>query len=287
MSLESPPWDALARDLGIRAGEPFNLGSIALRKHPEWNEAAAKAAGLVLNLGVPKGDRILFSLPPGPELTAGLLGCLLSGVLPCVLAPGNPELLLEGIRRTGARMLVLEDSIKSKIDPHRRELPDLWHVVAVTKSKASLRMGAGDFLWEDYFLTPPSVLPPVPGSLRTPAILLPSGVILSHALALALANSPQPEEIPSTAIEICASLLGARSGRAWRDPGTGLALLLRDDAPEGSLGRPLPGLELDTRSETVRVRVGLGWPVLEPRGEWYETALRARADEEGWFWPAS
>lgn len=234
-----PSFEPRARSL-----ECGNLAAIALRDRPE-REAAAKAANLIRNLGVPRGDRVVIALPPGPTRTSAFLGAVLAGAVPCLSTP-EPRLL----RDSGVRMAIVGEE-----PPDRRDLPDLWHVVFVGTPS---RMGAGDFLWDDYYGPAPAQVDPAPGSARTPAFFQPSGAVLSHAAAAAIAGAPAPED--DGAVALLARLLGARPGPAVRDSATGLAFL------DGA-GRPLPGLEVERRAGRWFVR---GWPVLEPRDEWLE-----------------
>ena len=107
--------------------------------------AAAKAANLIQNLGLSRGDDVVWALRPRAELVAGILGTILFGAVPRVVEPGDCSDLRD------ARMLFVEAEEKPAIDARRREFPDLWHVVVLVRSKATYSMGAGDFLWDDYY----------------------------------------------------------------------------------------------------------------------------------------
>jgi acetyl-CoA synthetase len=157
--------------------------------------ASCRAANLFKNLGISKGDRVLFYTRSLPETVYGLLGALLFGAVPCVLAPGrNSEYLKNVIVRTGARALIVEPNSKALIDSLRKQMEDLWHVVVLSRDPQPVKMGAGDFLWNDYFAPASPQFEAVPCAPHHPAFLHYSdvgisGAVVSHQAAFALRNA--------------------------------------------------------------------------------------------------
>lgn len=409
---EAFSWEALAREMGVELDGPFNLGALALRAPADrvalvWHgangeeekytygqiaQAAARVAGMIQNLGLSRGDRVLFLARALPETVTGVLGALLFGAVPCVLTPGrNVDYLRNVVQRSGARMLVLEPDSKPMIDAIRKDAPDLWHVVVLQRASLAAKMGAGDFLWNDYVDAAKPVFDAAPCLPEAPAFLHytelgMSGAVAAQLAALALRNSARaaldvregdrclfltrPGEMhyipygilapllagatqvlvedsmhfpgyahveadvcyaPFHALETIlrhvpalASLLvrarhiavaqpadrgflvmssvsfGSALHSVWWDRACGsiaLAELPGADLRPGSLGRPIPGVDVSVIDGHVAVKVGPGAPFLEfwkeprltqhaLRDGWLVTAQKGKADSEGWIWPA-
>lgn len=409
---EAFSWEAVARDMGVELDGPFNLGALALKApadrtalvwygaqgeeekltYGELAAASARVAGMIQNLGLQRGDRVLFLARGIPETVYGVLGALLFGAVPCVLQPGkNVDYLRNVVQRSGARMLVLEPESKSMVDAIRKEVPELWHVVVLQRASMNAKMGAGDFLWNDYFGAAKPAFDPAPCLPEAPAFLHytelgMSGAVVAQLAALALRNAARaaldvregdrclflvrPGDMHYVPLGILAPLLAGAtqvlvedamhfSGYAnveadvWYSPFHALETVLRHvpalatllvrarhiavaqpadrgflvmtsesfgsalhsvwwdralgsialaelpgaDLRPGSLGRPIPGVDVSILDGHVAVRVGPGAPFLEfwkeprltqhaLRDGWLVTAQKGKADSEGWIWPA-
>lgn len=192
VSAAAPPEEAAPSDF-------LNAGFEALERRPPGSPAlgglttaellakASGAAGLLKTLGVQRRDVVLSMTGAIPEAVWLLLGALRHGATFGTLDPALPEPELEAaLRRTRARLLVVESPMKVRVDPMRARLPELWHVTALERFGPPARMGAGDFLWGDYFDVAPHAAPAIPFRGKEPALVEPiAGTLWSHHVALA------------------------------------------------------------------------------------------------------
>jgi acetyl-CoA synthetase len=148
---------------------------------------AAKFAGLLHTLGVQRRDVVLSMTSTIPEAFAALLGSLRHGATFGAVDPSLPAAELSAaLRRTRARLLLLEAGAKARVDPLRADHLDLWHVVAIERFGRVGRMGAGDFLWADYFDPAPEQDEPIAWRGVEPALVDPAGGALwAHQTATA------------------------------------------------------------------------------------------------------
>ncbi|MGB9706617.1 MAG: acetate--CoA ligase [Microgenomates group bacterium] len=84
------------------------------------------------SLGVKRGERVFFFLPRIPELYWGFLGTLKIGAVAGTLfAAFGPQALFDRLKNSGAKILVTNKSLYSRLEKIEKNLPDLKKVVLV------------------------------------------------------------------------------------------------------------------------------------------------------------
>jgi long-chain acyl-CoA synthetase len=113
----------------ISAEFPLNVGLIfdgKIYSYAILRQLTQSLAGSLLNLGVNPGDRIAFLLPNCPEIVLCYYACFKIGA---VAVPLNvrfqPDLLQYVIDHSGARMVISEPNLFSRIERIRASLPDV------------------------------------------------------------------------------------------------------------------------------------------------------------------
>lgn len=163
----------------------------SMRPEPPWRPGAGKFAGLLSTLGVQRGDVVLSMTADVPEAAIALVGTIRWGAVFGVVDPAAGD-LGDVLDRTRAKLLLVEASRKARIDALRRDHSTLWHVVSIGRPE---HMGAGDFLFADYFDPMPDadvcavdgavLIDPLTGARWT-----------HHVLATARALGPVRAELP-------------------------------------------------------------------------------------------
>lgn len=114
----------------------------------------SRFANMLKNFGVQRRQVVLLALPAWPDLWIGALGTLRWGAVPLVLPRSiDTRRFAEIAARTEARLMLTDPEFKERVaDPVRGSLLDLWQYVIVNREKRPVKLRAGDFLFEDYFL---------------------------------------------------------------------------------------------------------------------------------------
>lgn len=98
--------------------------------YAELDDACARAAAALADLGVRTGDRVAASLPNEADIVFAFHGAMRLGAIWVginqALAPPEKAYLLED---SGASLLLGDDATAAALDAHRRDLPDLDAVV--------------------------------------------------------------------------------------------------------------------------------------------------------------
>jgi acetyl-CoA synthetase len=205
-------WEAAAKSLGAPLAGPLNLGALAVGRGGSlvWHGArgeerrfssdnlargSARFANALAARGLARGDRVLIVGRAGPELVFAFLGALRFGAIPVVLGRlRSADALRHILGGTRPALVVTEPAFKTAIDPLRRSLPALKHVVFAGKEGAPPRPGPGEAFWEDLvgaageaFEDP--LLPAGHPAWVHYSELGMSGAVTPHAAAFALASS--------------------------------------------------------------------------------------------------
>ena len=154
---------------------------------------AGKFAGLLKTLGIQRRDAVLSMTSDVPEAAVALVGTLRFGAVFGALDPAVADgALAAALDRTQAKLLLLEAPLKERVDRIRRNHLTLWHVVSIGRPA---HMGAGDFLYEDYFDPMPETDTP---AMDGPALIDPlTGARWSHhVVATARALGPVRAQVP-------------------------------------------------------------------------------------------
>ena len=87
---------------------------------------------LLKNVGVKKGERVFFFLPRVPLVYYGFIGALKIGAIPGTLfAAFAPQALEERLKNSGAKILVTNKDLYSRVQKIEKNLPELKKVLLV------------------------------------------------------------------------------------------------------------------------------------------------------------
>ncbi len=160
-------WEAEAARLGVPLGGPLNMGRLAVGRggavvcHGSRGETsrlsasdlaagAARFSAAIGRLGLRRGDPVAIVVRACPELLFAFLGSLRFGAVPMVLGRlRGADSIRHILEHSGAVLALVEPPVKEAVDPARRALPSLRHVVALWKEGVPPRLGPGDVSWED------------------------------------------------------------------------------------------------------------------------------------------
>jgi len=110
-------------------------GADGEKKQFTYKELDALADGFanhLKELGVKKGDRVFFFLPRIPELYYGVLGAVRAGaVVGTLFAAFGTQGAFERLKNSGAKVLVTNSELRKRIEPVRKDLPKLKHILEV------------------------------------------------------------------------------------------------------------------------------------------------------------
>ena len=115
----------------------------------QFTGATNKAANGLRSLGVEKGDRVFMFLERVPECYFTAFGTLkLGAVIGPLFSAFGPEAVKDRLADSGARVLVTSPDLWARVKEIRADLPDLKHVVLVTRRQQA-EPGDGVVLWDE------------------------------------------------------------------------------------------------------------------------------------------
>lgn len=98
----------------------------------EIAQMANRLGNGLLSLGIEKGDRVFVFLPRIPELYAATVAIAKIGaVVGPLFSAFGPDALRDRLLDSEAKIVITNESLKSKIDEIRQQLPDLERVIIV------------------------------------------------------------------------------------------------------------------------------------------------------------
>src|SRR3990172_8076769 len=117
--------------------------------------ASNKAANALRSLGVRKGDRVFVFLERVPECYFTVFGALKVGaVIGPLFSAFGPDAVRDRLADSGARVLVTSPELWARVKDIRKDLPDLNHVVLVTRRHPA-EPGDGVLLWDEVITRQP------------------------------------------------------------------------------------------------------------------------------------
>ncbi|HEU4758468.1 MAG TPA: AMP-binding protein, partial [Dehalococcoidia bacterium] len=169
-------WDGVRRELDGLPGGGLNIAHECLDRHlatprrdkvamlwegkggeserytfADMARGANKAAHALRGLGVQKGDRVFVFLERAPELYFAVFGALkLGAVIGPLFSAFGPEAVRDRLADAGARVLVTSPDLWARVRDIRSSLPELRHVVLVTRRHAA-EPEDGTLLWDELF----------------------------------------------------------------------------------------------------------------------------------------
>ncbi len=112
-------------------------------------KSSNKAANGLRALGIEKGDRVFVFLERIPECYFTVFGTLkLGAVIGPLFSAFGPDAVKDRLQDSAAKVLVTSPDLWAKVKDIRSELPDLQHVVLVTR-RIEAEAGDGVVLWSD------------------------------------------------------------------------------------------------------------------------------------------
>jgi acetyl-CoA synthetase len=115
----------------------------------EMTRGANKAANGLRSLGVEKGDRVFVFLERIPECYFTVFGTLkLGAVIGPLFSAFGPEAVRDRLLDSGAKVLVTSPELWARVKEIRSDLPELKHVVLVTR-RQSAEPGDGIASWDE------------------------------------------------------------------------------------------------------------------------------------------
>ncbi len=110
---------------------------------------ANQAANGLRRLGVGKGDRVFVFLERVPECYFTVFGTLkLGAVIGPLFSAFGPDAVRDRLADSGARVLVTSPDLWARVQGIRKDLPDLEHVVLVTRRQKA-EPEPGVLLWDE------------------------------------------------------------------------------------------------------------------------------------------
>jgi acetyl-CoA synthetase len=171
----NPPWPAIMKELDWLPGGFLNKAHECIDRHADgarkdkpaliWEgkkgdsetytfgqlkEQTNKFANVLRELGVQKGDRVFFFMERIPELYIALFGTLKIGAIagPLFSAFG-PEPVKDRLADSGARVLLTQPALRSRIAGIIGDLPKLEKIIIVNKNRRdSTPLTDGDLEYE-------------------------------------------------------------------------------------------------------------------------------------------
>ncbi len=138
----------------IFEGEPGDVRTLTYRQlHAE----VCRAAHVLENLGVGKGDRVAIYLPMIPEAVVAMLACARLGAIHTVVFGGfSPDSLKDRINGCHAKLLITADGgwrrgkiveLKSAADKALEHTPSVQAVLVVKRTAQAVTMRSGRDIW--------------------------------------------------------------------------------------------------------------------------------------------
>ncbi len=101
----------------------------------ELSDLSNKFANLLTSSGIEKGDRVFIFLPRIPELYVSFLGILKTGAIAgTMFSAFGPEGLYDRLHDSGARYLITNSELKSRVYEIKDDLPDLEQIIIVDET---------------------------------------------------------------------------------------------------------------------------------------------------------
>ncbi len=173
-------WDAVRRELDGLPGGKLNIAYECLDRHlktarrnkiamlwegkngetetytfEEMTRASNRAANGLRSLGVEKGDRVFVFLERIPECYFTVFGTLKVGaVIGPLFSAFGPEAVKDRLENSEAKILVTSPELWARIREVRRDLPQLQHVVLVTR-RHKPEPEKGVVLWDEVIANQP------------------------------------------------------------------------------------------------------------------------------------
>ncbi len=167
-------WDNVRRELDGLPGGSINIAYECLDRHlstprrdkiamlwegkngetesytfAQLTRAANKTANALRSLGVEKGDRVFVFLERIPECYFTVFGALkLGAVIGPLFSAFGPEAVKDRLADSGAKVLVSSPELWARVKEIRGDLPDLEHVVLVTRRQQA-HPEEGVLLWNE------------------------------------------------------------------------------------------------------------------------------------------
>jgi len=163
------------------ADEPGNHREIT---YEELLREVCKAANVLTELGVRKGDAVAIYLPMVPEAAIAFLACARIGAVHSVVFAGfSAESLRDRINDCKAKVVITTDegkrggktiATKSIVDAALKETGDIVkNVLVVRRTKAKINITEGrDLWWDEQLASARSYCPPVPMGSEDPLFIL-------------------------------------------------------------------------------------------------------------------
>ena len=102
-----------------RGAEPAIRSRERDLSYQELAGEANQSANAMLELGVRRGERVLFALDDSPELIAGFLGAIRIGAIPIAANPGaDARELAYLVNDSGARVAVVGEAVAARLRPY-------------------------------------------------------------------------------------------------------------------------------------------------------------------------
>jgi acetyl-CoA synthetase len=116
----------------------------------QFAKEANRAANGLKSLGVEKGDRVFMFLERIPECYFTAFGTLKIGAVtgPLFSAFG-PDAVKDRLQDSAAKVLVTSPELWGKVKDIRADLPDLKHVLLITRRGKPAALDEGEVLWDD------------------------------------------------------------------------------------------------------------------------------------------
>ena len=124
-------------------------GDIETYTFAQMAAGANRAASGLRQLGVGKGDRVFVFLERVPECYFTVFGTLkLGAVIGPLFSAFGPDAVRDRLADSGARVLVTSPELWARVKDIRKDLPDLKHVVLVTRRQQA-EPEPGVVLWDE------------------------------------------------------------------------------------------------------------------------------------------
>jgi acetyl-CoA synthetase len=138
--------------------EPNNPQDDAIHiTYEQLAEQVGKAANMLKNHGVKKGDRVCIYMPMVPELAYAVLGCARIGAVHSVVFAGfSAGSLVDRINDAGCKMVLTADGalrgdkvidLKSIMDEALPKCPTVEKVIVLERTKSDITMKPGRDVW--------------------------------------------------------------------------------------------------------------------------------------------